>query len=524
MLNIYDYVATGLLIAGLLAALFHPAFYHNEVWLSYMLAGCFWLIVLLSVDFIGYANWVLSFSLLFIFQLGLGLYQLITGYINNDDLANTITGTLQHSGVYSCLLAILLIPAHVSFRRQWFPLFSMLVALLLCFTKSRVGISALVFINLVLYRHSIHAWIVKYIKVSMRIVMIIPAVVIILFFFYIKRMSTEGRWLIWKTAINNISKQDLLTGQGAGVFTARYPLWQAQFFATHPGTPTGFLSADWTFSAFNMYLEIFIETGIAGIAFLLVLLYGYWSQAFKARGDKQYVYILLPSIILFQALVYYAFYISLNLLLLSFVFATRRFALPAADKPFMAGGTKKLITPGFVKWTVPVLLAVLIISSLNSFRHTRAVYQWQQLSKDSIVKNEEKLTRIIQLRPLLKGNGKYLFDCGRLYFDNGQYGAAITLLEECKIKYCNQDLYPLLANACYRAKKPDQAEIYQVLLTHIIPARLTYRYNLFLLYLEQQKKDKANKTGNELLTLPVKIPGATVDNILYNVKQEMQKF
>lgn len=287
--------------------------------------------------------------------------------------------------------------------------------------------------------------------------------------------------------------------------------------------PAGFLSADWTFSAFNMYLEIFIETGIAGLILFIILLYGYYTQVVKtATGSRQYLHILLPAIILFQALVYYAFYISINMVLLSFVFATRHFYITETNK-HSDTTIKKYPARLMIKCTAWFLFAVLLISGINSIRTAKAVYQWQQLSKNTTAAKSRQLAAMMKWWSELKYNGKYVYDCGRLYFASGKYGAAITMFEECKKTYCNQDLYTLLATAYYLVKKPEMAERYQVLLTHIIPSRLIYKYKLFLLYLEQKKNDQAKQTGNELLALPIKMQGKMVDDILSHVKEELQK-
>ncbi|MDR1338591.1 MAG: O-antigen ligase family protein, partial [Prevotellaceae bacterium] len=91
--------------------------------------------------------------------------------------------------------------------------------------------------------------------------------------YFLKKDSADGRIPIWQSTWDMIRDKSL-TGHGYGTFNAKYMLYQAKYFETHPDSKYADL-ADNVLHPFNEYLLVWAEHGIIGmgcIALLCILL------------------------------------------------------------------------------------------------------------------------------------------------------------------------------------------------------------------------------------------------------------
>ncbi len=92
----------------------------------------------------------------------------------------------------------------------------------------------------------------------------------LLFGFFIKVESSAGRLFTWKNSFV-LLKNNWLKGVGLGKFNPNYNHLQAEYFSKNSITDAVALRADDGYYAFNEWLHIWIETGIAGFLFFLII-------------------------------------------------------------------------------------------------------------------------------------------------------------------------------------------------------------------------------------------------------------
>ena len=101
-----------------------------------------------------------------------------------------------------------------------------------------------------------------------KIVLVIGAlVVLIVFLYFLKRNSADGRLLIWICCLNMIAIKPWF-GFGSGGFEAHYMDYQAQFFHRNPDSGYAIL-ADTVQQPFNEFLRIAVDYGLGGLLGLL---------------------------------------------------------------------------------------------------------------------------------------------------------------------------------------------------------------------------------------------------------------
>ena len=106
--------------------------------------------------------------------------------------------------------------------------------------------------------------------------------------YMMKKDSANGRLLMWKVTAQGIIHQPV-TGTGLGGFPAAYAGEQADYFASGDASQTEKLVAGCPEYAFNEYLQIGLEQGIAGlVCFVLWLIYSFYygvkNRRFGAAG------------------------------------------------------------------------------------------------------------------------------------------------------------------------------------------------------------------------------------------------
>ncbi|MDR2423616.1 MAG: O-antigen ligase family protein, partial [Prevotellaceae bacterium] len=89
-------------------------------------------------------------------------------------------------------------------------------------------------------------------------------------FYFMKKDSADGRILIWQNTLNMLVNKPF-TGHGEGAFNAKYMLWQAACFDSHPNSRYAALS-DNVLHPFNEYLLLAAEQGFVGLLCLISLI------------------------------------------------------------------------------------------------------------------------------------------------------------------------------------------------------------------------------------------------------------
>ena len=196
------------------------------------------------------------------------------------------TGNFDNPAGYASALAIgfpTIVYSWKSKNRGWRMagyISALLVVLAIVLSKSRAGI---VSVSLVLLSSFIFG-----VKNKSRWWKAILActffLVIVVFLYFLKRDSADGRLLIWMVSLRLISKF-LFLGGGTGVFGAMYMPEQANYFRLHPDSRYAML-ADNISHPLNEYLSIVVQWGLIGLVLVFLLIYLIFKAWLKNRSKE----------------------------------------------------------------------------------------------------------------------------------------------------------------------------------------------------------------------------------------------
>lgn len=314
------------------------------------------------------------------------------------------------------------------------------------------------------------------------------------YLFYLKPASAIGRAMKWKIAAGHIGDH-LWAGTGIGRFSWYYPQWQAQYFASGTNPPETYLfSAGESYIIFNEYLQLFETIGLIGFAGFVFLLYWF----FKARS-VQYTRLLTAMkatmmALLAAGLTTYTFHVNVFLVLMAICFA-------------VAAVTTRIPLTGRKGMIAQILLCIITAyMSFSAYRQWAAVKVWstaQEIDARSIAK----------VNQVLHSDGKFLTDYGMWQLKAGYAKEALVTLEKAKQYFISRNTMEALAMGYDQTGNYPAAIITRQWLCNYLPNKFAPRYELMMLYKKAGDMVNVKKIANEILTMPVKIPSAEVNNI-----------
>jgi hypothetical protein len=503
---------------------------------KYSFANEYWVVVLsVSILFAGLvilpARIIVALPYFLVVML---LWQLWLAFMQMDELAfdasqNTLQGSLQNSGVFSCYLAIHLpllywVAFHQSTSRsgllsnliKWLKVICFLtavgfIAFIIYCSQSRsamIGVvSAIVSQYFLMHGGALKTWlqrVPKWATVITISLLILAASYGAWYLFFLKKASALGRTMKWEIAGRHIGDH-FISGTGIGRFSWYYPQWQAQYFATNPNPPgTYFLSAGESYIIFNEYLQLFETIGIIGFAGFALLLYWF----FKSCSD-QYARLLSAMkatmiTLLATGLTTYAFHVNVFLVLLAICFAIT--AVISLNPLSNRRGP-----------IIPILLFILsAYTTFTIYQKWEAVESWNTEREGQVI---AAATVWPELNKVLRLDGKFLTEYGRWQLENGRPKAAIVTLEKARQYFMSRNTMEALATAYEQIGNYTAAIGTRRWLCDYLPNRFVPKYELLKLYKLTGDTTGVNKMINIILTMPVKIPSAEVERI----KEEARK-
>lgn len=109
-----------------------------------------------------------------------------------------------------------------------------------------------------------------------------------------KKNSTNGRMLVWKISAELIKKQP--SGYGYGLFEKNYNIAQSRYFASAKREQSEINNADHVAMAYNDYMEMAVDGGIVGMAFLIMLYILSAISAYRHKDLKVLACVLAVSV------------------------------------------------------------------------------------------------------------------------------------------------------------------------------------------------------------------------------------
>lgn len=344
---------------------------------------------------------------------------------------------------------------------------------------------------------------------------------VLLFLFFVKHDSSSGRLHIYDISLQ-ILKDNWLTGVGIGKFKAAFNEYQATYFMQHNIDSKRALLADNTFYAFNDYLQWVAETGIPGLA-ILILLAGWLINRIKHRLKQfpENPVILGAAASLLSVSVAALFSYPFQVLPIQFLVLLNTGIIifyPVATK---SKRERRNPLTTSIKIVFISLLALFFYHSYLYLRAKKRENKAFQLSLSGLKTEALNEYKKLATQYPVYGHNQYLY-AEHLYYMN-QLVAADSMLTETLKRYSDNRVYSLKARICNEAGKINQAEKYFLKAVYMVPNRMTPRYELVNFYLENKDTMNALKWSYSVSNMPVKIPSEKTEMMKNRVNELIKK-
>lgn len=309
----------------------------------------------------------------------------------------------------------------------------------------------------------------------------------------LKRGSADGRLFLWKIAIQAIAKEPVF-GAGLGNFAGAYGQAQYDYFVRGIDEKEA-MTADCPAYAFNEFLQIGVEQGIAGLLLFLGVLFlavkGCLKDKRKAGilgaviailvfGFTSYPFSVLPICIGFVVLLALANEggkaapVSLGIILASFLFA-------------------------FCVW-----FAFRAVNAADMYRYRKIVNELRLSGYGGIEKDYARLF------PCMGNYGSFLFSYGKILATEKRYQEANQALLDGASRSSDPMFYNLIGNNYLAMGQIYKAEEYYFRAYYTLPNRLYPLYLLTKLYHETGQDEKAKAMAGKLLEKQPKVMSTAV--------------
>jgi len=481
------------------------------------------------------------FFFFFLFQMIVGVYQLINGASREQNEALGLQGTLQNSGIFACYLVVHLPLLTYLFQRSRntvkktkiaspnrhigivriirLILFLVIVSTTCCLiikTESRTAYIALFLTILSLLLSKYGPDFKK--RLTSLPKAIIPVFLLCFvgftvfagkYLFAMKKMSAWGRAMKLQITLDHIS-EDIWFGTGLGRFAWHYPQWQAKYFAMHPRPLKGyFLSAGESYIIFNEYLQLLKEVGVIGFVIFCFLLY----YSMRARSIAHQNLLNALRLILFSILAcgFTSYPLHVNILTL-FTACCMVGIFMLNDRSFFP---KFSLHRGWSDGLIICLLPLLILAIRKGFRQLNGIHKWENLTQGM----GKEVATYGSLYPLLKNDGKFLTEYGiSLCTDSLNYIKSSSILEEAKLLFITRKTIEATALAYEKQKETALAIRQWKWLGDFLPNTFSPQYAMLRIYKERRDSLLLEKTAIKILAMPVKINSQEVSRIKAEAK------
>jgi O-antigen polymerase len=438
-------------------------------------------------------------------------------------------GSLGNSGIFACFIGTTFIFMFILVEKYLVNKVSLiskclmitLIVLLLTITQSRASaIAFLLITSCYLYIFHIKHYLPKTSKLLQfsglgLFLMLLAAAAVYLY--HLRPDSVTGRFLIYLITLQHIPEHFVL-GIGYGNFPVHYPAWQAEYFTKNPTDIGQFIKvASITNESYNELLQLLVEIGIIGVALFSYLLCKVFNSV-PIEGKERETSLLklaLLNVLLFSFFSYPFHSPAILLITISLLALISNNARDMRHSITIPG--KKVMAI----YSVAALSTVYAIIYLTT--QAWAVKQWRE-SKETTTTYQQLDSSFNSVSEVLKNNGKFLKDYGKLHFINANYKKSISLIERSKKYYITEETYEILGKSYQSMGLLRKAEETFIYWSSMLPNRFTPKYYLLLLYIQEQRKDKAKKTAEEILAMSIKIPSSQVELIRAEARNFLSHF
>lgn len=334
-----------------------------------------------------------------------------------------------------------------------------------------------------------------------------------------KKDSANGRLFIWKItalAIRNTS----LKGVGLGGFPAAYAQSQINYFKEKEASAIEKHVAGSPEYAFNEYLRIFLEQGIAGgILFLfltsLIIRRGIKNEQTGAAGS-----FLSLSVFAIASYPYYLWEFLVVWVLLATICASQA-------KPPSSESSKNRRISIFTLFAVLVLIADLSVCVAQWYFYHRASKEWEKIRPFYTMKAYSKIIdNYIRLYPQLKHDPKFVFEYAMMLNAEKRHEQADSILSRGLQISCDPMFYNVKGRNYHEMGAYRKAEACYMNATYLIPERIYPYYLLTKLYADSAAGYPAEKmqwAASIVLKKEAKVHSTAIDEMRNEVRKILKE-
>ena len=334
-----------------------------------------------------------------------------------------------------------------------------------------------------------------------------------------KKDSANGRLFIWKItalAIQNTS----LKGVGLGGFPAAYAQSQINYFKEREASAIEKHVAGSPEYAFNEYLRIFLEQGIAGgILFLfltsLIICRGIKNEQTGAAGS-----FLCLSVFAIASYPYYLWEFLVVWVLLATICASQA-KLPSSES------SKNRRISIFALFAVFILIASLSICVAQWYFYHRASKEWEKIRPIYTMKAYSKIIDdYIRLYPQLNHDPKFVFEYAMMLNAEKRHEQADSILSRGLQISCDPMFYNVKGRNYHEMGAYRKAEACYMNATYLIPERIYPYYLLTKLYADSAAGYPAEKmqwAASIVLKKEAKVHSTAIDEMRDEVRKILKE-
>ncbi|MDR1341508.1 MAG: O-antigen ligase family protein [Prevotellaceae bacterium] len=323
--------------------------------------------------------------------------------------------------------------------------------------------------------------------------------------YFLKKDSADGRIPVWSSTWEMIRDKPS-AGHGYGTFNAKYMLYQAEYFETHPESKYADL-ADNVLHPFNEYLLVWAEHGIIGMGCIALLYFLLIRRYFREPSHIKFIALLSMLSLAVLSCFSYPFKYPFTWLI---AFLNIALICPPG----------KVSSYRIVNMTRAGLVSIAISFLSTGVSLMKAEIRWNTIAKQSLMgRTKEVLPEYDKLYKDLGRNGLFLYNHAAELHEVKEYAKSLLVFERCVRYYNDMDVQMLLAYNYKELGRYNEAEKHLKLAASMCPGRFMPLYQLTELYTATERTDEARTLAQQIVDKKVKIPSATI----HAIKQKMQE-
>lgn len=338
--------------------------------------------------------------------------------------------------------------------------------------------------------------------------------------YLLKKNSADGRLFMWKITSKAIVDHSFM-GTGAGGFPAAYRDAQEAYFASGEASDTEKLVAGSPEYAFNEYLQIILEQGLAGgIVFIALLIYCFYKGVKNGQTAACGGLISLAIFAFASYPLQLPSFCIILIFLLALAMERKQTFVVAEDREGRQQEAPKLI-----------LFSLLLAAAATTTYYLQDTVfkqyaKWSNLKMLHQIKaHEVAIKGYEELYPILKYNGSFLFEYAQCLGGAKKYEDANSVLKQALQHLVDPMIYNVMAKNYQALEQYTEAEKYLVKSINLLPERIYPYYLLTKLYADSgfYQPDKVIETGGLVMTKEPKVQSTAIKEMREEVGKLLDK-